>query len=136
MLLDVVIDWLDELLEPVESVERLDWLDSDWLDLLLTEMLLDESELVDSELVLWLDTELLDRLDRLLLLVETLDVLLVDTLLVLDVLRLDRLLLDSVLLLSVLDDSVDALDALDSLNSSTSTIRRSWAIGEPCWFPL
>ena len=136
VLLLVVMVWLDELLDPVEIVERLDWLDSDWLDLLLAEILLDDRLDVLTELVELLESVLVDRLDWLLLLVETLLVLLVETLDVLDVLRLDRLLLESELLLSVLVEELETLETLDSLNSSTSTIRRSWAIGEPCWLPL
>ena len=144
VLLLVVMLWLDELLEPVDSVERLDSVDIDWLDLLLTDWLLEEIELLDSVLVERLDAELVERLDAVLLLVERLLVLLVESELVLlverlevlDVLRLDTLLLDRELLLSVLVERLDVLDSLDSLISSTATIRRSWAIGLPCCWPL
>ncbi len=125
LLLLVDTDWLDELLLPVETVERLESEEIDWLDLLLAEMLLVDRLLVLTELVESDDTLLLERLDTLLLLVETLDVLLVETLLVLLVERLDTLDVLRLLVLTELSVLLERLDALDSLNSSTFTIRRS-----------
>lgn len=140
MLLLVVIVWLDELLELVDCVDSVLGLLLDSVDLLLIEdcgelellleLLLDS---VEDESVL---LERLDSVDRLLLLVETLEVLEVLSELSVDELSVDEL---SVLVDeddSVLELSVDALLWLDSLISSTLTIRRSWAICEPCCWPL
>ena len=139
-LLLVLIVWLDDELELVETVDSDDGLLDE--SVLSVEML-DCGELL--ELLLLLDDRLLlesvlvERLDAVLALLLELE-----TLEVLEVLRLDSVLDESVLddrLLSVDDESVDVLDELsvedeDEESSSTAMIRRSCAISDPCCWPL